>query len=219
MDEAVTKEHFSVISRFQAEGPSVKLLGLTFDTSLKMDEEVVSLASRTSWKLRNLLRTRRYFDTRMIIHLFKSRILEFVEYRTAGVYHANAIALAQLDGVYTKFLKAAGLSFEEALLEFGLAPLNARRDIAMLCVIHRTVLGLGPEHFRKFFVPAERSTNPSGRANLRRHNIECARIVGGLSSKLCPTPCWGRLTFTICFLNTLLPLRTLRVSKTDCNKC
>jgi len=108
----------------------------------------------------------------MIIHLFKSRILGFVEYRIAGIYHANSTALAQLDGVYTKFLKAVGLSFEEALLEFGLAPLNARRDIAMLGVIHRTVLGLGPEHFRKFFVPAERSTNPSGRANLRRHNMQ-----------------------------------------------
>ena len=43
----------------------------------------------------------------------------------------------------------------EALMEFSLAPLAARRDIAMLGVIHRTVLGKGPEHFQQFFRPEE----------------------------------------------------------------
>ena len=38
---------------------------------------------------------------------------------------------------------------------FNLAPLAARRDIAMLGVIHRMVLGKGPAHFKRFFQLAE----------------------------------------------------------------
>ena len=37
------------------------------------------------------------------------------------------------------------------LIEFNLAPLTARRDMAMLAVIHRAVLGKGPRHFKDNF--------------------------------------------------------------------
>ena len=67
-------------------------------------------------------------------------------------------------------LKAANLTKEIALLNFGLAPLDSRRDVAMLGLIHRTVLGLGPTHFKKFFVLAEASRNPDGRICMRGHN-------------------------------------------------
>ena len=51
----------------------------------------------------------------------------------------------------TRFLKALGCSELEALMEFNLAPLRTRRDVAMLGVLHRTVLDKGPEHFKEFF--------------------------------------------------------------------
>ena len=40
----------------------------------------------------------------------------------------------------------------EALYVANLAPLCVRRDIALLGVIHRAVLGQGPPHFRKFIM-------------------------------------------------------------------
>eukprot|EP00969_Alexandrium_andersonii_P269227 11899382-Alexandrium_andersonii.AAC.1 len=43
------------------------------------------------------------------------------------------------------------MSDEEALLRFGLAPLAVRRDIALLGMIHRTILGKGPSQFAAFF--------------------------------------------------------------------
>ncbi len=46
---------------------------------------------------------------------------------------------------------AAAVSKLDALLHFNLAPLRLRRDIAMLGLIHRSVLGIGPPHIRKFF--------------------------------------------------------------------
>ena len=73
------------------------------------------------------------------------RILGFIEYRTAAIYHASSTALAELDLVYSRLLRVAGLTQEDSLLEFGLAPLNSRRDIAMLGLIHRTVIGEGPD--------------------------------------------------------------------------
>ena len=44
-----------------------------------------------------------------------------------------------------------GVDEVTALIDFHLAPLSARRDMAMLGVIHRTVLGKGPGQFSKFF--------------------------------------------------------------------
>ena len=43
------------------------------------------------------------------------------------------------------------MSDTDALLSFNLAPLSSRRDMAMLGVIHRAVLGLGPKQLNKFF--------------------------------------------------------------------
>ena len=50
-----------------------------------------------------------------------------------------------------KFLKDTGVDDITALMEFNLAPLAARRDMAMLGVLHRTVLGRGPRHFKELF--------------------------------------------------------------------
>ena len=41
--------------------------------------------------------------------------------------------------------------------------------MAMLGVIHRSVLGLGPLQFSEFFVRNTSAGNPEGRENLRRH--------------------------------------------------
>ena len=53
-----------------------------------------------------------------------------------------------------------------------MVPLNARRDMAMLGLIHRCVLGAGPEHFRKYFRLAPRSLNPGGRETKNRHSFQ-----------------------------------------------
>ena len=143
------KKHFTIISNSEPEGRSINLLGVSFDTRLKMDDAVAHLANETHAKLRTLLRTQRFFDTKSLVFLFKSRILGYIEYRTAAIYHASAIALVQLDLVYARLLRAATLTEEEALLNFGLAPLSSRRDIAMLGLIHRTVSGGSPNHFKK----------------------------------------------------------------------
>ena len=78
-----------------------------------------------------------------------------MEYRTPVLYHASATVLAPLDRLQEWVLRDLGLSEEEALEHFSLAPLSVRRDIAMLGVVFRAVLQKGPPQLRSFFRRAE----------------------------------------------------------------
>ena len=127
------------------------------------------LAQEAGWKLRTLLKTARFHYDTKLVDLYKSRILGYLEYRTAALYHATDTVLAPLDAVQGRFLKALGCTEAEALLAFNLAPLSARRDIAMLGVIHRTVLGKGPAHFKQFFKPATARQYTLTRRTARLH--------------------------------------------------
>ena len=60
------------------------------------------------------------------------------------MYHATKDVLSRLDHVQNKFLRDVGVDALTALVEFNLALLAVRRDVAILGVIHRTVLGEGP---------------------------------------------------------------------------
>ena len=59
----------------------------------------------------------------------------------------------------------------DALKNFHLAPPNCRRDMAMLGVIHRAVMGRGHEQVRIFFVP-DTSGHMHGRNIKRRHSMQ-----------------------------------------------
>ena len=58
-----------------------------------------------------------------------------------------------------------GVDDVAALVEFRLAPLAVRCDIAMLGMIHRAAVGEGPTHFKKFF-------KPSGCSGSHRRQLE-----------------------------------------------
>ena len=144
-------EGMLVLSRKQPYGESFDLLGIRFDCKLVMSSTVEELARTCRWKLRAILRTKRYNTSARLISLYKTQLLSFIEYRTAAIYHVCDTALALLDDVQDKILKVAGITKTEALNDHRLAPLSVRRDIAMLGLIHRTVIGRGPAHFRSVF--------------------------------------------------------------------
>lgn len=145
------KESMHVISRTQATPGSFKLLGVEFDTKLIMENATHSLANECRWKFKSLLRTRRFLSGKHLVDLYKARILSYIEYRTPAIYHASSSLLSAIDKIQERVLEVAGVGEKDALLKMNLAPLNMRRDIAMLGVIHRSILGRGPEHFNKFF--------------------------------------------------------------------
>ena len=102
--------------------------------------------------------------------MYKSHLLSFLEYRPPAIYHAKREALGRLDSVQDRFLREAGIDDITALMKFNLAPLATRRDIAMLGLIHRTVLKKGPLHFRDQF---QRETSPP--PGVTRHH--CRHLV------------------------------------------
>ena len=103
--------------------------------------------------------------------LYKSHILSFIEYRTAGIHFASTSVLNDIDDSQVRFLRQIGLTEVLAFMVFNLAPLSARRDIAMLGCIHRAVLLQGPPALWKFF---RRETVPRATSTRRgiRHSFQ-----------------------------------------------
>ena len=145
------KESQHVISISEPSGNNFRLLGVPFDPELSMVDAVSEIVSAAGWKLKTLLCTRRFYVDADLVVFYKSHLLGYLEYRTPAVYHSTRSVLCRLDAVQTRFLKDIGIDEQTALLRFHLAPLSARRDMALLGLIHRTVLGKGPEQFRVFF--------------------------------------------------------------------
>ena len=79
-----------------------------------------------------------------IISQYKAHVLSFIKYRTPALYHSSSTEIAVLDKVQLWFLRELGLDPLDALLQFKLAPLETRRDLAMLGIIHRANLRRGP---------------------------------------------------------------------------
>ena len=173
------KQHMSIISLHEPEGDDFKMMGIWFDTTLNMGRAITEMCNKLRWKITTLLRSNAIFDTKGLIKQFKSRVLSYVECRTAAIYHANATALDAVDRQFNRFLRDIGLTRLEALMEFHLAPLKSRKDMAMFGVIHRAVLGLGPEQVRNHFIGVSASAHPDGRNTLRRHSRQLQSYRSG----------------------------------------
>ena len=117
------------------EGPNFRLLGVPFDHGLTMVDAIHGLVGVAFWKMGSILRTQRSFTDGKFVNLYKSKFLSYSEYRTLAIYDACHGVFAFWDSFQERFLRELGLTAEEALFDFSLAPLRCRRDIAMLGVL------------------------------------------------------------------------------------
>ena len=101
--------------------------------------------------------------------MYKTHVLSDIESGTPAPYHAAPYVLNIIDRVQRRFLRELGFSEVAALNEFRLAPLEARRDMAMLGALHKITLRIAPAQLiALFFVPsATRSCHRHGRTRLR----------------------------------------------------
>ena len=58
--------------RLGSEG-EFKILGVMFDTQLLMHGAARQVATEAGWRLQQLLKTRRYFTTPELVHLYKAQ--------------------------------------------------------------------------------------------------------------------------------------------------
>jgi hypothetical protein len=186
------KESIHIISMKEPHGVDFKMLGVEFDTALTMKAAVDRLINDASWKLKMLIRTRRFYNDSELVTLYKAQLLAFLEYRTPAIYHVTRDILRRLDRVQSRFLEDVGLSQADALMEFNLAPLATRRDIAMMGLLHRTAIGKGPPQFRNHF-----EVEADGRLKDPRAAIKSPLVVRsalGLAALYNMLPdCWRKI--------------------------
>ena len=110
---------------------------------------------------------------------YKQQILGFIEYRTAALYHASDSVLEPLNALQNKIVRAAGMSEVEALMHGRLAPLKTRRDMAILGMLHRQVLGRGPALLGQLIKLSQDAPVRHTRLSANRHRLQLCPILKG----------------------------------------
>ena len=164
-----SKEACVVIHHIDGDGPNFKLLGPIFDPKLLMHPAVKKIMSKARPKMIALLKTKRYYSIRDMIIQFKTHLLCVLESSNAAVYHASDTALAPLRRIMDHFLEDLNMDPATAFVDYNLAPLDLRRDIGMLGLLHKCQLGLAHPWLMSLFPPA--TVEPSGtRYSDKRHD-------------------------------------------------
>ena len=145
------KESQHILDARRPGGDDFKLLGLVVDPQLSMFNGVLKASREANFRLRRVLRLRTHFQRSELVQFYKSEVLSYVEGFTPGIYHAAPSVLQMLDDIQASFLDSLGLSDEEALLSYNLAPLGTRRDMAMLGLLHRVSLKAAPVSLLSLF--------------------------------------------------------------------
>ena len=93
------------------------------------------------------------------------------------------------------------LTDEQALINFSLAPLVVRRDIAMLGLLYRINAGIAPDVFSRYIFPSSRSYFPRGlRAQTLRRNRQLHDHIDGSQSRM-----FQRSLFGLIYTYNILP--------------
>ena len=145
-----------------------------------------------------MLRCRRFYTTPELVKLYKSQVLSYIESRTPALHHAAPSVLDSIDRVQRRFIREVGLTEIEALEKYRLAPLPARRDMAMIGLIHRVCHSRAPAPLADLFVPRERSTDSSRavtRGSALRHNLQLIDFINmGGHTEVLRRSCFGLVT-------------------------
>ena len=113
------KESMHILPTTEPHGNDFKLLSVDFDCALDMTNAVHGLVTDAGWKLRTLLRTRRYYSDAELVIFYKSHLPSFLEYRTPAIYHARRDLLNKLENVHTRFLRDANIDDVTSLMDFN----------------------------------------------------------------------------------------------------
>ena len=156
-----------MLATVDGQGGPVKLLGVEFDNKLVMATAAHNCARKAAFKTKSLLRSRRFYSVNDLVMLYKSHVMSYVEYRTPGLHFASSSVLNEVDDGQVRFLRELDLSEESAFMTFNVAPLQVRRDIAVLGVIHRAASRDGPPQLWRFFQRSAAGVRAAARRRIR----------------------------------------------------
>jgi len=144
-----SKEHLVILHPDSYHGESFKLLGLMMDLDLRMHTAVDQLLAKIRAKSTAILRTRGYYNTADLINQYKTHIWGLVEVHCGGYFHAATGLLDKIGRVQHSFLWKLQVSEQSAFLDFNFAPTKLRRNIGILGLLHKRVLGKCHRSFEK----------------------------------------------------------------------
>ena len=151
------KEHLVILHPSEWHGEAFKLLGCMIDLDLRMQTCIDQLLNKIRPKSTAILRTRAYYNVPELINQYKAHVWGLVEMYSGAYFHASVSLLDKIDQVQTSFLHKLDVSAKIAFLEFNFAPTVLRRNIAILGMIHKRVLGQCHSAFFKL-LPCTRTT-------------------------------------------------------------
>ena len=120
-----------------------------------------------------------------------------MECHNGGIFHAATYILDKIDAVHYGFLEKLEISAEEAFLNFNFAPPKLRRDIGILGMLHKRVLGLSHPVFQDLF-PFVRNATEGGLLN--GHNKQ---LYSRLSEAHLQLNLFCRSIFAMTYVNSL----------------
>jgi hypothetical protein len=130
-----------VLHRQRGQGNTARLLGSYIDPALTMSINIDKCVAKARPKACAILKCMPLYMRKDLILQFKTHVWCHLELNTGGHYHACDTVLARLDSVQRNFIRSLDLSPTRAFLDYNLAPLCLRRDIAMLGFIYNAVHG------------------------------------------------------------------------------
>ena len=171
-----SKEHPLIIHPIHGDGDAVKLLGYLIDAELIMRQCVDALLSRARPKIKAILRTRRHYSVKDLIGQFKTHVWGLLEYQTGAYFHASSYLLKKFDSAQRGFLEELQVDEATAFIAHNFAPPTLRRNIGILGLLHKRVLGKAHPVFEKllpFFEQVFGQLRPNEHnKELENHSIE-----------------------------------------------
>ena len=135
------KEHIIVIHPLHGEGDSFKLLGCLLDCKLQMLQAIDAILARMRPKITAILRLRSHYAPQSLIDQYKTHIWGFLECQNGAIFHAATSYLEKFDKLQASFLHELNIEESNAFLDCNFAPPTLRRNIGILGLLHKRVLG------------------------------------------------------------------------------
>ena len=142
------------------------------DTKLVMRMAVDAILSKVRPRIKALLRTRSHYSIASLIEQFKTHVWGLMEAHSGGIFHASTSILEQFAKSQIYFLEELGETEATAFLNFNFAPPALRRNIAMLGMIHKKVLGKCHPSFDKLLPSKSYITEDRNSKQIYAHWLE-----------------------------------------------
>ena len=147
------------------EKSSLKMLGLTFPSTLDWGSYIISIAKTASKKIRALIRSMKFLSPEVALYLYKSIIRPCMEYCCHVWAGAPSYYLELLDKLQKRICRTVGSS-----LATSLEPLAHRRNVASLSLFYRYHFGRSSSELAQL-VPLPYSRGRPTRYSDRLHNF------------------------------------------------